>query len=363
MKKLPAFPNTATARRTASASSSAPRKTSCASMTRSPSWSCRWNPCAPRRKRPKRYLILRDELRSLEVSLWIHQLSELHAGALRLQSDFEAAQRELAAANEALEALYRYTEQFGEKLAAADEEAEQLRGSVSALDGQIGERESEIAVMENGIAHHEADMARIENELNEQSARTENLQEQMDVKRARIEEIDASCAALARELEDLLRQAEEVSGRAGSIADEAEGPAGERGAERRPGADIRTELSARRTDLQNIEERRAALLEEQAAVSARREETERGARESRAALEQAREERESVANVINGHHMRMESRRQKAKTAADQALKLTMERNVMESRIRLLGEMEKEYEGFSKAVRTVMQRRSSKHAI
>ena len=97
----------------------------------------------------KRYLILRDELRSLEVSLWIHQLSELHAGALRLQSDFEAAQRELAAANEALEALYRYTEQFGEKLAAADEEAEQLRGSVSALDGQIGERESEIAVMEN----------------------------------------------------------------------------------------------------------------------------------------------------------------------------------------------------------------------
>ena len=303
----------------------------------------------------KRYLILRDELRSLEVSLWIHQLSELHAGALRLQSDFEAAQRELAAANEALEALYRYTEQFGEKLAAADEEAEQLRGSVSALDGQIGERESEIAVMENGIAHHEADMARIENELNEQSARTENLQEQMDAKRARIEEIDASCAALARELEDLLRQAEEVSGRAGSIADEAEALRAKEALSVARAADIRTELSARRTDLQNIEERRAALLEEQAAVSARREETERGARESRAALEQAREERESVANVINGHHMRMESRRQKAKTAADQALKLTMERNAMESRIRLLGEMEKEYEGFSKAVRTVMQ--------
>ena len=36
-------------------------------------------------------------------------------------------------------------------------------------------------------------------------------------------------------------------------------------------------------------------------------------------------------------------------------MQLTMEHNAMESRIRLLREMEKEYEGFSKAVRTVMQ--------
>ena len=36
-------------------------------------------------------------------------------------------------------------------------------------------------------------------------------------------------------------------------------------------------------------------------------------------------------------------------------MQLTMDHNAMESRIRLLREMEKEYEGFSKAVRTVMQ--------
>ena len=310
----------------------------------------------------KRYLILRDELRSLEVSVWIYQLSELHAGALRLQSDFEAAQRELAAANEELEALYRYTEQFGERLAAVDEEAEQLRQDTSALDGQISEQESEIAVMQNGIAHHETDIARIQNELNEQSARTENLQEQMDAQRGRIAGIDKECTVLQSELEELLRQAEETSGRVGSIADEAEALRAKEALCVAQAADVRSELSALKTDLQNIEQRRAAVLEEQEAVSIQRDENRRKAEESKKALEQAKETQESVANVINGHHLRMESRKQKAKSAADQALQLTMERNAMESRIHLLSEMEKEYEGFSKAVRTVMQA-AEKHVL
>ena len=127
-------------------------------------------------------------------------------------------------------------------------------------------------------------------------------------------------------------------------------------------ADVRSELSALKTDEQNIEERRSSVLEEQAAAQEQRAENERKAAESRKALEEAREERESVANIISGHNLRMESRRNKAKEAADKALQLTMDRNAMESRIRLLSEMEKEYEGFSKAVRFVMQA-AEKHTL
>ena len=103
------------------------------------------------------------------------------------------------------------------------------------------------------------------------------------------------------------------------------------------------------------EERRAAAIGERTEARAHREETARRAEESRRALAQAREACESAANVISGHTLRMEGRRQKTKAAADQVMQLTMEHNAMESRIRLLREMEKEYEGFSKAVRTVMQ--------
>ena len=319
-------------------------------------------PLRDQAEKARRYLILRDELRSLEVSVWIHQLGELHAAALKLEADFEAARRELDAANEDLEALYRYTEQFGGKLAQVDQMAEELRGQTGELDGQINDHEAEIAVMQSSIAHHEADLERLRGELTEQDSRTGDLRGQIDAQHARIETIDRECAALQQTLEALLRQAEEASRRVGSIADEAEAMRAKEALCLAQAADARAELSALKTDLQNMEQRRAVAREEYAAAAQQREENEQRAARSRQALEQAREERESAANVIQGHHLRMESRRQKAKAAADKALQLTMERNAMESRIRLLGEMEKEYEGFSKAVRTVMQA-AEKHAL
>lgn len=312
-------------------------------------------PLRDQAEKAKRYLILRDEMRSLEVSLWIHQLSEIHVGALKLESDFEAAQRALDEANEKLDELYRYTEQFGGKLAALDEQADAVREEMSALDGQIGEHEAEIAVMQSSIDHHKTDVERIYGELSEQDSRSGNLQEQINSQRERIETIDRECTALKLELEELLCQAEEASGRAGDIAAEADALRAKEALCMAAAADVRSELSALKTDGQNIQERRAAVLEEQASALAQQEETSRKAKENRKALEEAQDERDSVNNMINGHNMRMENRRQKAKAAAEKAMQLTMERNAMEFRIHLLSEMEKEYEGFSKAVRFVMQ--------
>ena len=53
--------------------------------------------------------------------------------------------------------------------------------------------------------------------------------------------------------------------------------------------------------------------------------------------------------------MKMEGRKKRAAAADEEKLRLTMDVAAMEDRIRLLTEMEKEYEGFSRAVKLVMQ--------
>ena len=153
----------------------------------------------------------------------------------------------------------------------------------------------------------------------------------------------------------MLEQARTLSGQADSIAGQAEALRAKEALCMAQAAEKRVELSALRSGMDGGEERRAAAIGERTEARAHREETARRAEESRRALAQAREACESAANVISGHTLRMEGRRQKTKAAADQVMQLTMEHNAMESRIRLLREMEKEYEGFSKAVRTVMQ--------
>ncbi len=312
-------------------------------------------PLREQAEKAKKYLILHGELRSLEVSVWVCQLAELHAAALKLAADAETSRQALAAANEALEELYRYSEQFGEKLAAADVEADGVRAGVAALDGSINEKEASVAVMEGSIAHHKADLDRVRGELTEHASRTGNLRAQMAEKAAHIEEIDRSCAALEQELRALLVQAEEASRSAGSIADEADALRAKEALNAAAAADAKAVLSGLQADEENIVQRRAAVLAELESTEQNREADALREKECRQALVDAREALLSVGNVIQGYELRMENRRKKAKEAADRALQLTMEHNAMEQRIKMLSDMEKEYEGFSKAVRLVMQ--------
>ena len=86
-----------------------------------------------------------------------------------------------------------------------------------------------------------------------------------------------------------------------------------------------------------------------------RDQCRREAEENNASLAAAREEEQAAANVIQGHSLKMEGRRRRAQEAAQQAEQLRRQLAAMEDRIRLLTEMEKDYEGFSRAVKGVMQ--------
>lgn len=104
-----------------------------------------------------------------------------------------------------------------------------------------------------------------------------------------------------------------------------------------------------------MDERESAIAAEQESGETQLSETRKSAAENRKALESAQEEADAIRNIIAGHTMKMQGRIEREKETGEQHVSLTMEMNNLDSRIRLLGEMEKEYEGFNKAVRTVMQ--------
>lgn len=89
-------------------------------------------------------------------------------------------------------------------------------------------------------------------------------------------------------------------------------------------------------------------------VRGRIEENERRVKELDAALAELREKETSAQNVIAGCRMKTKSREDAVALLAEKSTKLTVDSRSMDSRIDMLAAMEKEYEGFSKAVRTVM---------
>gem|GEM_PF-2930340 len=170
----------------------------------------------------KQYLIYRDELRLLEISVWLENLETLKTNAIKLDTDLSLAREELKKANADLEALYAASEQFSARIHENDIAQEEKRAQLSELDAQVKEQESAVAVLQTGIAHNEENIARVEEELRSQSDRVGSMDAQIAQQRARIEELERSKNEVETALSSLLKQAEELSKNAGEAASEAE---------------------------------------------------------------------------------------------------------------------------------------------
>ena len=320
-------------------------------------------PLKDQAEKAKKYLVLRDELRLLEISVWLGNLDELKANARKLETDLRAAEAQRDEARAALDALYAEGEQFGERMREKDMEAERIRAEAAELDGQVREQESAVAVLESTIAHNEENIRRAQSELEETDSRAGGLENQAAEQERRVAEIDREIEELNAALDTLLEQARVAAEQAGGAQSEAEALRGREAMAMAAAADQRAEAAAIAAENGQILERKEAVERDKADAGTRLEQSRTEAKANRRALEDARDEADAAANIIAGHSLRMEERKKKAAAAGEERVRLTMDVGALDNRIRLLTEMEKEYEGFSKAVKVVMQAQGSLRGI
>ena len=312
-------------------------------------------PLREQAEKAKKYLILRDELRALEISVWLENLQNLKTAALKLKTDVDTARADKEAAKAALDAVYAEAEECGRKVQENDVLAEAVRGQLTGWENAAAEQESAIAVLQTGMDHNRESLQRLEQEMAESESRTENLQSQMDAKAERLTEIDAETAALEREIDEMLAQVRQIAENADTAAQETVALQAKETLELSAASDARVELSALRAGVEGVSERRTTLECDLAEAREKLSAAQAESKANRRALNEAREEAQAVANIIQGHSLKMDGRKRRAEEAQSAKVQLTMDVGALENRIHLLGEMEKEYEGFSKAVKVVMQ--------
>ena len=303
----------------------------------------------------KKYLVLRDELRTLEISVWLENLQKLKADRLKLQADFETAQADQKKAQDELDRVYAQAEECSRLLHENDCAAEEKRGRISALESAIGEHESAAAVARTTAQHHAETIERMDREMSESRSRTESLHEQMQVMARRMEEIDASARTLENEIAALCEEMRGSSDAAAAAAAQLEQLRRREAQEVAGAAQAQAELSAITAGADEIAQRTAELTEELTQSEEKLTQTRREAAQNEKELLSAREEEQAAANIIGGHSLKMEGRQRRAKESIEQKNQLSLQEKTIADRIRLLSEMEKEYEGFSKAVKIVMR--------
>ena len=305
-------------------------------------------------EKTRKYLLLRDELKGLEISVWLEQLEKLRAGSIKLKADCETAARQREEARQALDSLYAALEDYQQRMRDKDVEAEGLREQQAQLEQQIHSCESGISLLRNDIRNNGENAARIRAELEQQEDREGSIAGQIEERRSRLAQIEADMEACQAQVRELELRMEETLRSAGTLSQELAQLQERERLEDASAAEARSLLSALAAAAQELLDREEKLAQELAAQEEKVQQAQSAAEQLRKELERVAEDRDGARNVISGHQMRCQTRQRKLDQAQEHCNRLRMDENNLASRIKLLTEMEQMYEGYSKAVKLLM---------
>ena len=314
----------------------------------------RVEPLRAQAEKAKKFLILRDELRGLEISVWLDNLETARQSGIKYSADYEAALRQKDSLQRAVEEMYAQTEALSAQMREKDVAADAVRFHMSQRSAEKSELESAAAVLRANVTNNLHNAERMQDELSRQEGRAGSILRQITERKALLTSITEEKAGLRKQCDALRQEMNDAAAGAGSVREELQRLREKEAVETASASEARALLSALAAAAQELLDRDEAVHRELAEGEARLEEERQNQRAAQKEYQDALEERDSLKNVISGYELRLESRRKKAKQLEDDHMKLQMEEHALTSRIQLLREMEKEYEGFSKAVKLVM---------
>ena len=306
----------------------------------------------------KKYLKLRDELKGLEITIWLNELDKLRAQADKAQNDHDTAKVQLEKATDELEQGYADSDELISQTQKCEVDAEAVRELISSAEARQNDTQSAIAVLKSQLEGNTGQISHLSTELENQDNTHDGVGTKISERQERLAQIEAAKLELEEKSEKQTEKLMEVNSAASKTSDELAALIDN---ETKLTEDIQEgkgKLSALASQAQELydldnstKQKRADALEN---LNKFKEQYDTHAK----ALIEAREEVVSLGNIVSGLKLKSDNRTKKAEESKEKLEKLTHALNSFEQRKALLLDMEKEYQGYSKAVKMVMQESS-----
>ena len=315
----------------------------------------RVGPLKAQSEKAKQYVVLAEEKKSLEISLWLEQLAKLGRQMAELEDKTLLAANDRTTAQKRLEEIERETEEIQQKTQELNLYIEHKRDRIREWETAISDAKVNAAVKQNTVTHNEdtirelqdewersmlsageleekltglrEDCALLQKEAEETARRWEESQKALEAKRQEERRLATEQSALAlqkQELQENIHRAELSAETAGTLAEETV-----------------DRLEALRGQAKNKDENLTRLREELAG--------------HRAFAEELRERLESLQNSKNGYIFKLKSRSDKIAEVESRQRNSEKLAGEKLQRAQVLTDLEKNYESFNNSVKFVMK--------
>ncbi len=306
-------------------------------------------------EKAQKYLILRDERRVLEISVWLDNIEKIKLGLEKLEADCKNAKNLLADSETKLEAIENQIDKSYEATRQITVDIDNIRNEIHLIEEKSSNISSDIAILKNDILHNNEGIVKIEEEINQQGQQEQQIKTQIEDKKAQIVKLESEKSDLEAQLNNVIAQSvklEDASKEQTAVIEEKTQQA--------------MNLSVKLTDTKIAESSTQANLE--ASTNRLSElDTEKvnkqeslnqlcdKKKEIQSSITQKENKQKALLNIINGYSLKLKSRQEKAAAMQKSYDALNVEFMTANQKIKMLSDMQRHFEGFSGSVKAVME--------
>ena len=312
-------------------------------------------PLRQQAEKAEKYLTLRDELRGLEVTVWLDSLEKVAESAKKAQEDYNSAAFVLEQAHDELNSLYHQAEQMALQLNQKSLELDLLREKITAVQAERQKKEADVSVLQAEVEHLQQNVERAQREMDEQSARSGSIAQTIAERTAEIASIDEAIRSLDEQAGTLTQNETALQKELDGLQQALLQLTAQENFLRADAQEKKTQIASLTASMEEVEARKKTLQEDLEANETRRVQTEQQKTQCAKALEQANDGVQSAKNRIAGYDLRRKARQEKCQSLQKEFDSASVQLKTLAAKDNMLREMERDFEGFSKAVRLVMQ--------
>lgn len=314
----------------------------------------RIGPLKNQSEKAQKFIVYAEERKNLEIGIWLNTIDKTNEKLREQDHKISTAEVNYKQAEADLVDIEKKIDEATQGVRDINIKIEEIRGNSSVSEEQLAALETQVKVEENSILHNNESIQRLEKDKNFENETEQHLDERIKEAQENIKNAKEQISVIEEKIAELSKKEEEFKSSNLEFSDKAQALSSEISALSVELADNRVTSETANSSIDEITSRIKAIDD---TLGGRQETYLRYKKDMETAennLKNCEEEMSSIKNSIDGYSMRFESRGRKAQECQEALVEKQREFGKAEDRIKILQDLEKSMEGYSGAIKAVM---------
>ncbi len=305
-------------------------------------------------EKAKKYLDLREELKNIEVGLFLHNISEYKEKLEKIVEDIKIVEEQNASENEKMQNLQKAKEELKNSIDEITSKIEEMQNLSFESTNKIEKINSEIGISKERIQNNNVNNERLLKEIEEVKQRITELEEEQKQKLSKKENLATNREKFQKELDEKQKELEELTKKLSAKELEIEDKKKNIEKNTDEKYELISEISSLDTNLENIEKREKAAKAEIQSLTLEIDSTRNDKQEKSKDFYDIEFKKNELSKSLKEKADKKSESMQKIKDFDTTLNNLAYEINMKDSRLKFLIETEKEKEGYTRSVKSLL---------